>query len=63
VRGIDEQHILLGVLQPGQQVSVYKDALRRLSDRRHYLNKSEDRYWFNTSRRIGSCQTLLEPEL
>ena len=47
VRGIDAQHILLGVLQPGQQVSVYKDALRRLSDRLHYLNKSEDHYWFD----------------
>jgi hypothetical protein len=47
VRGIDAQHILLGVLQPGQQASVYKDALRRLSDRLHYLNKSEDHYWFD----------------
>ena len=26
VRGIDTEHLLLGVLQPGQQIGVYKDA-------------------------------------
>jgi predicted AAA+ superfamily ATPase len=47
VRGIDVQRVLLGVLQPGQQVSIYKDALRRLSDRLHYLNTGDSRFWFD----------------
>ncbi len=48
VRGIELEHILLGVAQPGQQVGVYKDALRRLSDRLHYLNHANNRFWFDT---------------
>lgn len=47
VRGIDGQRVLLGVLQPGQQISIYKDALRRLSDRLHYLNTGDSRFWFD----------------
>ena len=30
VRGIELERIVLGVAQPGQQVGIYKDALRRL---------------------------------
>lgn len=47
VRGIDAERVLLGVLQPGQQASVYKDALRRLSDHLHYLNTANNRFWFD----------------
>jgi uncharacterized protein len=47
VRGIDAERVLLGVLQPGQQASIYKDALRRLSDRLHYLNTGNNRFWFD----------------
>jgi predicted AAA+ superfamily ATPase len=38
----------LGVAQPGQQVGIYKDALRRLGDRLHYLNSGNNRFWFDT---------------
>lgn len=48
VRGIELKHVLLGVAQPGQQVNLYKDALRRLSDRLHYLNHANNRYWLDT---------------
>lgn len=46
-RGLEAHRILLGVLQPGQSAGVYKDALRRISDRLHYLNSGNDRYWFD----------------
>jgi predicted AAA+ superfamily ATPase len=46
-RGVDAEHTLLGVLQPGQSAGIYKDALRRLSDRLHYLNSANGRYWFD----------------
>lgn len=48
VRGIELERIALGVAQPGQQVGVYKDALRRLNDRLHYLNHANNRFWFDT---------------
>ncbi len=48
VRGIEAERIVLGVLQPGQQVGVVKDALRRMQDRLHYLNSGNNRFWFDT---------------
>lgn len=48
VRGIELDHVILGVAQPGQQIGVYKDALRRLGDRLHYLNSGNNRFWFDT---------------
>ena len=51
-RGIELERIVLGVAQPGQQVGIYKDALRRLADRLHYLNSGQTgqstRFWFDT---------------
>ena len=48
VRGIEMERVALGVAQPGQQVGIYKDALRRLGDRLHYLNSGNNRFWFDT---------------
>lgn len=48
VRGIELERIALGVAQPGQQVGLYRDALRRLHDRLHYLNSANNRFWFDT---------------
>lgn len=48
VRGIELERILLGVAQPQQTLGTYKDALRRLSDKLHYLNSGNNRFWFDT---------------
>lgn len=54
IRGIDRARVLVGCLQPGQNISAYTDALTRLADRLHYLNSSGDkvqdttRFWFDT---------------
>lgn len=48
VRGVELERVALGVAQPGQQVGIYKDALRRLGDRLHYLNSGNNRFWFDT---------------
>ncbi|MFN9747914.1 MAG: ATP-binding protein [Burkholderiales bacterium] len=48
VRGIELERVALGVAQPGQQLGLYKDALRRLGDRLHYLNSGNNRFWFDT---------------
>ncbi len=46
--GLPLDHLLLGVVQPGQTLGHYKDALRRLRDQLNYLNAEANRYWFDT---------------
>ena len=48
VRGLELERVILGVAQPGQQPNLFKDALRRLSDRLHYLNAANNRFWLDT---------------
>lgn len=48
VRGLELNHVMLGVVQPGQQLGLFKDALRRLGDRLHYLNHANNRFWLDT---------------
>ena len=48
VRGVDQEHIQLAVVQPGQPIGLFQDALRRLEDRLHYLNHANNHYWFDT---------------
>jgi len=48
VRGLEQERVLLGVAQPGQQIGLFKDALRRLADRLHYLNHANNRFWLDT---------------
>lgn len=47
VRGIELERVVLGAALPGQQPGLYKDALRRLNDRLHYLNHANNRFWFD----------------
>ena len=48
VRGIELERVLLGAALPGQPIGTYKDAMRRLNDRLHYLNHANNRVWFDT---------------
>lgn len=48
VRGLELERVILGVTQPGQQPNLFKDALRRLGDRLHYLNHANNRFWLDT---------------
>lgn len=47
VRGIELERVLLGCVLPNQQVGIFKDGIRRLSDRLHYLNSANNRFWFD----------------
>lgn len=47
-RGMDVSEVLLGCVQPGQTLGVYKDVLRRMSDTLHYLNTAGMRYFYDT---------------
>ena len=47
-RGIEGVRIRLGVVQPGESISIYNDALGRLEKRLQFLYSSgEGRYWFD----------------
>lgn len=48
VRGLELERVILGVAQPGQQTNLFKDALRRLGDRLHFLNVGNNRFWLDT---------------
>lgn len=48
IRGIGIERIRLGCAQPPQSPGRYTDAVRRLSDKLHYLYSGNDRYWYDT---------------
>ena len=48
VKGLNQEHILLGCAQPGQTLGVFEDVLKRLRDRLHYLYSEQDRYYLDT---------------
>jgi len=47
-RGLVEQQIKLGCVQPGENVAIFGDALRRLSDQSTHLYQDGQRYWYAT---------------
>jgi len=47
-QGIDEQHIKLGCVQPGESVAIFGDALHRLTEQANHLYVQEKRYWYST---------------
>lgn len=50
VRGVEASRIRLGVVQPGEQIAVFNDALSTLQNSLAYLytNPSADRFWYDT---------------
>ncbi|MDI3340921.1 MAG: Swt1 family HEPN domain-containing protein [Sphaerobacter sp.] len=47
-RGLDERHVKLGCVQPGESVATFGDALRRLTDQATFLYVDGSRYWYAT---------------
>jgi len=48
VRGIEEVRVRLATVQPGEQMAVFNDALRRMSNQLTYLYTDGSRYWYDT---------------
>jgi predicted AAA+ superfamily ATPase len=50
VRGIEKSRIRLGVVQPGETIAIFNDALGTLQTSLAYLynNPSGDRFWYDT---------------
>ncbi|PDW04129.1 Swt1 family HEPN domain-containing protein [Candidatus Viridilinea mediisalina] len=47
-KGLEDRAIKLGCVQPGETVSVFGDALRRLIGGATHLYENGQRYWFST---------------
>jgi predicted AAA+ superfamily ATPase len=50
VRGIEQARIRLGVVQPGEQIAIFNDALNTLRNSLTYLYSNHDysRFWYDT---------------
>src|SRR6056297_366322 len=48
-RGIDDKRINLGVVQPGERVAIFGDALRRLTNQAKFMHSDLGRYWYSMS--------------
>ncbi len=46
--GLEDRHIKLGCVMPGESPSVFGDALRRLASSATYLYVDGPRYWYST---------------
>ncbi|MDE0468570.1 MAG: DUF499 domain-containing protein [Candidatus Poribacteria bacterium] len=53
VKGITTRQIHLGVVEPGQGVSVYNDALSRMTGNLYFLYNLDDRYYFHTQENLN----------
>ena len=53
VKGISQQQIHLGVVEPGQGVAVYNDALSRMTGNLYFLYNLDDRCYFHTQENLN----------
>ena len=53
-QGLDERRIKLGCAMPGESVSDFGDALRRLADNATYLYRDGTRYWYSTQPTVAT---------
>ena len=48
-RGIDDKRIHLSVVQPGEKIAIFGDALRRLANQAKFMHSDQGRYWYSMS--------------
>ena len=46
-RGLDDKQINLGVVQPGERIPIFSDALRRLSNQAKFMHTDLGKYWYS----------------
>lgn len=54
--GLDEEHVRLGTVQPGEGYSVYNEARDRLMRELYHLHATNDRYYFHASPNLLKVQ-------
>lgn len=58
VRGVVEKQVFLACALPGQELSFYGDAIRKMREKLQYLFCQNERYWFDT--RPNLSRTMME---
>lgn len=53
VKGVTTRQIHIGVVEPGQGVAVYNDALGRMTGNLYFLYNLDDRYYFHTQENLN----------
>ena len=53
LKGISERQVHLGVVEPGQGVAIYNDALGRMIGNLYFLYNLDDRYYFHTQANLN----------
>ena len=48
-KGLDDKQINLGVVQPGEKIAIFSDALRRLTNQAKFMHSDLGRYWYSMS--------------
>ena len=61
--GLDERRIKLGCAMPGESISDFGDALRRLADSATYLYRDGTRYWYSTQPTVANLAADRADEL
>ncbi|MEK6371249.1 MAG: Swt1 family HEPN domain-containing protein [Acidobacteriota bacterium] len=51
--GVDDRTVRLGCVQPGETISDFGDALRRLSDQAKFIHQDGNRYWISTKANLN----------
>ena len=62
VKGITTRQIHLGAVEPTQGVSVYNDALSRMTGNLYFLYNLDDRYYFHTQENLNKVANDREAE-
>ncbi len=62
-QGLDERRVKLGCAMPGESVSDFGDALRRLADSATYLYRDGTRYWYSTQPTVSNLAADRAEEL
>ncbi len=63
IKGIDEQQICLGAMQPGHQRSTYIEALNQMTGNLYYLYSEHNRYYFHTEENLNKVAVDRADEL
>ena len=56
-RGIDDKRIHLGVVQPGEKIAVFGDALRRLASEAKFMHRDSQRCWYSMAPSLNRMAT------
>ena len=64
-RGLEDRHVRLGCVQPGESTATFGDVLRRLTDKATHLYVDGQRYWYSTQpnvTRVADDRAVRLPE-